>query len=327
MKAVLLAVLAALTLTVAAGACVNHQFNTFVSKCQFDLTRMRNQVDPIVQHGVKPSAHSHDFYGWIRPTQDTVANTTLPAGTTSNPGYSPVVSTCGIYGDWPSYWFPTPVDGPGGPFVPNHTDPAVRTVEAANMIATYRSPVGVTVLPVPYGMTYVAGNSKATSPAESPHLSWTCGPTQFGFPNPVNCAGTGRVTAVLEFPDCWNQQHGWGANGWDAAASGLVVFDGAAGIAPANFVYSVDGVCPAGYTPMSQLVTRTHFANPVDNTPMTDPSRLFFSSGPFYTYHGDFLNVWSKFVQTLTFKCNNLLPVVTVDCLTGLGATLEEAAQ
>lgn len=317
-------VLFVFSLAVSSEACQDHNFNLFVAKSQFDLTRMRAQVDPIVQHGVSPSAHPHDFWCFIRVTQFTVANSTLPAGTTTNPGYSPVSSTCGPYGDWPEIWNPTPLVG--GISSPGHTDVVGgRVVANYTELMSYRSPKGVSVLPTPYGMAVVAGNSHATSSSENPHLSWTCGSQYDGSAKPVDCTRGGQVTAVMEFPDCWNQQHGWGASGWDPSFSGRVSYDSPAGIGPDNFAYSNAGQCPVGFTNIVQLVTRTKFVNPMDNTPMQDPTLLSFSSGPYYTFHVDYLNLWSSFHQTLTMKCNNLMPVVTVDCLTGLGATADEA--
>jgi hypothetical protein len=326
LKALLLVVCAAALLAAGAAACPSRDVNLFVSKCSFDLTRMRNQVDPIVQHGVKPSAHSHDFYGWIRPTELTVANSTLPAGTTSNPGYSPVVSTCGVYGDWPSYWFPTP--NVGGIVAPNHTDtPTGRNVAAADMLATYRSPVGVQVLPPPYGMTYVAGNSHATSPAENPHLSWTCGSLNDGSAKPIDCTRGGAGDGGARVPRLLGPAPRLGPRTAGTRASP----GSSTSTAPPASRPSTSRTRPPASAPPATCRSRSSSrartsSTRLDNSPLQDPTGLAFSSGPYYTYHGDFLNVWSKFVQTLTLKCNDLIPgVVSVDCLTGLGATAEEA--
>jgi hypothetical protein len=314
----------ALVAAVASQACATHEYNLYSVKSEFDATRMRAQIDPIVSPGVPVSAHLHDFWCRIRVSANTVANSTLPVGTTSNPGYEPQVSTCIPYSNWPEFWNPTPLVG--GVLAPNHTDtPTTRMVANYKFLATFRAHKGIPVLPVPYGMAVVAGNSKATSPADNPHLSWTCGSQYDGARSPVNCVGAGQVTAVVEFPDCWNQQHGWGSDGWDPSFSGKVQFDTVAGVGPANFTYSFDGQCPVGFTPIAQLVTRTEFVNPMDNSPMVDPAQLTLSSGAYWTFHVDFFNLASRFYQTLTFKCNNLMPVATVDCLTGMGATADEA--
>jgi hypothetical protein len=293
----------------------NTQYNSFFRRCEFDLTRMRRSVDPIVSPGVEPSAHSHDFYGFIAPSSTTSARRTLPNPNNPDPGYLQGSTDCPRYGDWPAYWFPTAKFD--GVTTPNVTDPGVRYVASSWLLATLRSPVGMTVLPAPYGMTFVAGDSHATTLAEeSPHLRWTCGQIGGGSRRPIDCTGEGAVTAVLEFPNCWDGTHGWLSDGWNGILSGepyvqsITTFDSPAGIAQAHFVYGTP--CPDGYKTIGQLITRQHFTDPRTAGPLIDPFgddgriALSFASGPYWTYHGDFLNLWGRFLIQETRVCNNL---------------------
>jgi hypothetical protein len=306
------------------------QYNSFFTRCEFDLTRMRRQVDPIVSPGVNPSAHMHDFYGFIAPTENTSAHSTLPNPNNFDPGYSQGSSTCRLYGDWPSYWFPTAYFN--GVITPNVTDPGVRTVKTSWLLTTYRSPVGQTVLAPPYGMTYVAGRSSAqTLGEESENLHWTCGQIEGGSRRPIDCTRGGVVTAVLEFPRCWDRTNGWLNDGWNGlfdrteTSVQSITFDSHAGIAPSHFAYG--DPCPTGFTAISQLVTRQHFTDPRTRGPLVDPFgddgriALSFSSGPYWTYHGDFLNLWDLLLAQDTRVCNNFETFPgsdKIDCLNGL---------
>lgn len=320
MRLLVLAVLAALAVPAAASAVVPQ--NKFTTRCEFNVVSMRKQVDPIVSPGVNPSAHLHDFYGFIAPTENTHANATLPVPTKLDPGYVPVSSTCRIYGNWPLYWFPTPYfDGQITPTLAMKG--AFNQVKSSWLLNTYRSPAGEHVDPPPYGMTFVAGNPHATSVYEqSSQLRWTCGGLSPGYRRPIDCTDRdldgeedlepGVVTAVLKYPRCWDGLHGWGVNGSDFT-SPPDFFDSPAGIAPHHFRYG--NPCPEGWRDIAQLVTRQHFTDPRTGGPMSDPFNdddrisLSFSSGRYFTYHGDYLNIWSGvLLRQLVNKCNNQLP-------------------
>jgi hypothetical protein len=181
----------------------------------------------------------------------------------------------------------------------------------SDLINTWKSPIGSIVGAPPYGMSYVAGDSHATSQAtESPNVAWSCGSLSPTYRKPQRCAGKdqGLVTGIVTFPNCWNGQHGWGVDGWDGTVAQPVQFDGAAGIDPTDFAYGVP--CPAGFHAIAQLVTREHFTdnnggalvNPYNGAGAV---RLMFASGPYWTYHGDFLNLWNVGIKTLTDACLN----------------------
>lgn len=318
----------------------------FTTRCEFDITRMRQQKDPIVQPGVFPSAHMHDYYGFIRPTEFTQANDILTAGSPSNPGYwidgKQPSSTCRPYGNWPNYWFPTPMWS-DGLFTPRAADPGKRTVASSWLLNTYRRTGDGTepLIAPPYGMAVVVGNAKANSLNEqdTTHIRWSCGELAPSFRRPVDCTGVGEVTALAIFPNCWNGQHGWGnansrtddANettslGWDSTVDQPVDFDTIPGIGPSNFAYAEgNDPCPASHPHrIAQLVTRQHFTDPRTGGPLIDPFDeagnilLSFASGPYYSYHADYFALWSKSITSLVAKCINgdlnFANSDTVDC-------------
>ena len=228
---------------------------------------MSMQVDPIVSPGIIPSAHMHDFFGNTGVNENSTADSLLGNAT-----------TCRTAGDTAAYWFPQPVVN------------GVPTVSTGSM-GEYWNGAKHGVATPPHGMTYVAGNGHAESAADNPHLTWTCGDSSsaLGGPAPKDCtnatAGSRDVTAVLVFASCWD---------------GMAAFDTQSGISPAHFVYPPGTSCPAGYTRIARLVSHTHFLDPRTGKIMVNPYNadgslaLAFSSGPYYTFHGDFLNSWDQ---------------------------------
>lgn len=254
----------------------------------------RRQVDPIVSPGIPVSAHMHDFYGWQEISDYMMAWVSWPLTPhfENDPGYNPQVTSCRNYGDWAAYWFPTPqFNG--------------SSILSGDLQETWQSPAGVYVATPPFGMTYVAGDSHATSEAGMPStVRFTCGALNDpGTQRPHDCTGQGTVTAQLTFPNCWDGYNtlpqGTGAN--------------PAGIAPSHFTYS--NPCPSGTQPLAQLITRQHFIDPRTNAVMVNPNNadgtlaLSFSSGPYYTYHGDFLNTWNIGLFYYVETCLNHRPV------------------
>jgi hypothetical protein len=268
-------------------SCANQGFDSRAGK-------FRKQVDPIVSHGVAQSAHMHDFFGRIDITPNFVATPNLRAGFEYDPGDTqPAFSNCnqggGTYGDWAAYWFPTPVLN--GAFT-----------QPGPLKETWQAPAGTPVVAPPFGMTFVAGDSHATSPTA--HVRFTCGGSldSAGTSTPTDCTGTGVVTAIVEFPDCWD---GYGA--LSSYQNGVVpsTFDTPTGLSPSHFFYSTAGKCSLPNTPcvegkhMAQLVTQQTFLKP-DGTPLIDGTALTFSSGSPYTYHGDVVITWNHVLGDVT---------------------------
>jgi hypothetical protein len=256
----------------------------------FDVRYHRKQVDSIVAHGQPQSAHLHDFFGRtdISPTMN--SNWPITPGHEDDPGYTPAYSTCLTYGDWAAYWFPTPKFN--GAYI-----------SPGKLLITYQSPAGSQVATPPFGETFVSGNAKATAAGE-PHVRFTCGNLdEAGFTIPTDCSSvpSGVVTAEITFPDCWD---------------GTKTFDTPAGISPNHFSYSTNGACAAGSVPMAQLVTQQQFIDPRTNQAMVNPNvtvppptlGLSFASGPYYTYHGDYINTWNHVLGTAVAACLNHEP-------------------
>jgi len=118
------------------------------------------------------------------------------------------------------------------------------------------------------------------------------------IPEPVEWGYSPRVTAVLVFPDCWD-----GANGYPN-------FDVQMGIDRKHFYYSTNGSCGAGVM-ITQLHMQVHFMDPKTNRPLVNPlnpdgsMRLTLASGPYYTMHADFGNLWDIALGGLTAGCLN----------------------
>lgn len=289
--------LATWTLT-ASGAGI--AMNRFTTTCHNDPGgQFRHQVDPIVSPGVAVSAHNHQFYGRIDVSSTMNSNFPLAPGHETDLGYSaPAYTDCRTYGDWASYWFPTPKW--------NGVD-----IIAGELKNTYQALAnGQRVEVAPFGMTYVAGDSHATTTLD-PHVAFTCGDIDVTSTRPVDCTNVpgGVVTAQITFPDCWDGSH---------------TFDTPAGIGPSHFGYSVNGVCPPGMMPcatgvtpgtpgikIAQLVTQQTFIDPRTGTVMVNPNNadgtlaLSFSSGPYYTYHGDVMNDWNHDLGDFVDACLN----------------------
>jgi hypothetical protein len=261
------------------------------------------QVDSIVSFGQAQSAHKHGFYGRHDISSTMSAKIPLNAAHLDDPGYQPpAFDNCATYGDWAAYWFPTPKF--------NGVD-----IAPAKLTNTYQAPAGVTVAVPPFGETFVAGDSHATSEATmSSQVSFTCGNIDVTYTKPTDCTGVpgGVVTAQVKFPDCTD-----GQVGYDPVTHTYPGFDTPTGIAPSHFSYSVNGVCPAGTVPcvpgtlMAQLVTQQTFIDPRTNSPMVNPYNadgtlgLSFSSGPYYTYHADYINTWNHVLGTIVDQCLN----------------------
>lgn len=242
--------------------------NVMTIHCKYSNTK---QVDPIVAYGQAMSAHLHDFLGSPAVDQFSTADSLVGSGT-----------TCKTAGDSAGYWFPTPIWT-----YANGRQVVVRTTKIGEY---WNRPKGVFVKAPPHGMQFVAGNPHATSAADNPHLGWTCGDGATSAA-PRDCTnstgGSQDVVAELTFASCWD-----GSTAFDGQGNG--------GIDPSHFTYISGTKCPAGFVVLSKLTEHSHFLDPRTGTTMVNPFNadgqlgLSFSSGPYYTYHGDFLNGWDQ---------------------------------
>jgi len=123
-------------------------------------------------------------------------------------------------------------------------------------------------------------------------------PSPGGTPPRDEWAYTGVVTAVIEYPDCWDGQNAYPN------------LDVQAGIGRNHFYYSTGGSCGNGAL-ITKLVSQYHFWDPAAGHVMTNPLnpdgsvRLSFSSGPYYTLHADFWNDWDISLGGITAGCLN----------------------
>lgn len=210
--------------------------------------------DPIVVPGMPGASHMHSFFG----NDTTDAHSTLDSLAGGR-------STCSPEEDLSSYWTPTLYDGDQA------IEPTGTTFyylgEGVDEEVTKR------IQPMPRGLEILAGNSKAESPEENNQVRWSC--LHAGEVNPskdfVNCPEGSMLESYLDFPQCWN--------GTDLKAPDW----------KSHMAYPVGGQCPETHpVPVPKL--RQVLRYPVNG----DPSNFRLASGPGYTMHGDFFNVWPE---------------------------------
>lgn len=223
------------------------------------------QVDPIVSPGVPVSAHLHTFFGGNPITENTV-----PADLRGGP------TTCVVPDDTAGYWVPQAYRSDTG-----------EALSAFKLFAYYFGYSKATVTPYPAGAEIVAGNSHATGIQGKAVIAWSCGnggkdPTISPvLDHPYNCLdpaynvrSSNGVTAIIKFPNCWDQ----------------------VGTATSDFTYgtgSEKAVCPAGFVRTPKLQEHVHYRGP-DGTQFERGDLLTLSSGPSYTLHADWMNAWNQ---------------------------------
>jgi hypothetical protein len=231
------------------------QNGQFVLRCAYSHTL---SDDPIVFPGQPGASHLHDFFGNTGANASSTFETML-AGET----------TCRVPSDTAGYWAPTGfMDG--------------VQVQPGVMRIYYLGPASGTPETIPAGLQMVGGNKEAQSPAENPHVSWSCGQTtSVSTPHrdtPYDCtpwatyAFVDGIVASIDFPSCWN----------------------GTGLRPEDVTYPLGGACPPGFGHViPKLSERVHYG--VMN-PMASDGTLAFelSSGPSYTLHADFWNTWQQ---------------------------------
>ncbi|MEZ4675169.1 MAG: DUF1996 domain-containing protein [Caldilineaceae bacterium] len=228
----------------------------FVAFCAF---HHRLMDDPIVFPGQPGASHSHEFMG--NTTADAHATLeTLLGGDTS----------CDPVGDRSSYWVPTLFTVDDQPVAIDH--------------ATFYYLVHVddptTVQPYPQGLKIIAGNAKATEPAEAAHIKWSClGAPDSSTGEIVTCPANANLELLINFPDCWNGQD------LDSADH------------KSHMAYSAAGACPATHpVVVPALQFKLRYA-----TSGAPGMRL--ASGPGYTAHADFFNAWEVAALENRLQC------------------------
>jgi Domain of unknown function (DUF1996) len=231
------------------------QIGQFVLRCAYSHSL---SDDPIVFPGQPGASHLHDFFGNVGADASSTFESML-AGET----------TCRVPSDTAGYW------APAGFMEGAKVRPGVMRIY-------YLGPAFGRVETIPAGLQMVGGNKEAQSPAENPHVSWSCGQTKdVSTPHrdtPYDCtpwapyAFVDGIVASIDFPSCWN----------------------GTGLRPEDVTYPVSGACPPGFGHViPKLSERVHYG--VMNPMALDGTLAFeLSSGPAYTLHADFWNTWQQ---------------------------------
>jgi hypothetical protein len=211
----------------------------------------------------------HSFFGATNTNAHSTVDTLLNANSNCNPSI-----------DKSSYWIPTlyrdnvPVEPVTGIFY--YLGEGVRD----DLIAQTQ--------PLPLGLRIVAGNAKATGPADNTISRWSClhaghvgSSSDF-----VNCPSGTMLESYLDFPHCWDGRN------LDSADH------------KSHMAYPVGNACPAGH-PVVVPKLRQVMRYPVSG----DPARLRLASGGGYTMHGDFFNAWP--VEEMARRVNDCIrPII-----------------
>ena len=235
--------------------------------------------DPIVFPGQAGASHLHDFLA-NKTSQATSSYTTMESAGT----------TCGTAADKAGYWTPALFKSgkrvlPKGTYANGGATRNSFYYRTDNVLSSYK----VTAFPPNFRM--IAGNSKATSEADSPKLGreiyWGCSNNSPDVKSaaPINCS-TGAITLHIGFPNCWD---------------GVITPN-----ETSHVRYPSSYKCPAGFTTVLPRVT-FRLEYPVG----TSSAAVTLASGPYYTAHADFWNTWDQTgLQTLVNRCLN----AHVDC-------------
>ncbi|WP_433367531.1 DUF1996 domain-containing protein [Actinoplanes sp. CA-142083] len=208
--------------------------------------------DPIIFPNMPGASHMHSFFGSVGTNAYSTVDTLLNANSNCNPSV-----------DKSAYWIPTfynndvPVEPTTGVFY--YLGEGVSDALIAQ------------TQPFPLGLRIVAGNAKATGPADNTIARWSC--LGHGEVNPssnfVTCPAGSMLESYLDFPHCWDGVH------LDSADH------------KSHMAYPVNNGCPASH-PVVVPKLRQVMRYPVSG----NPAGFRLASGPGYTMHGDFFNAW-----------------------------------
>ena len=208
--------------------------------------------DPIVFPNLPGASHMHSFFG----SDVTNASTTVDDLINANSNCNPSVDTS-------AYWIPT---------FSNNNVPVEPTTGVFYYLGEGVSDALIAqTQPFPVGLRIVAGNAKATGPADNTIARWSC--LGAGEVNPstdfVTCPAGSMLESYLDFPHCWDGRN------LDSADH------------KSHMAYPVNNACPASH-PVVVPKLRQVMRYPVNG----NPAGFRLASGPGYTMHGDFFNAW-----------------------------------
>ena len=236
----------------------------------------RAQIDPIVQPGARVSMHLHDFFSNPHMRFDRIWTYQIVEGVQRER------LTCDDDDDFAAYWVPGVRDN-GRDWIP----------EALHVY--YKGKVKPSrIEAIPMGLRIVVGDAhaRANQPAaigwwerERTDTSGSLPPNTDGANEMISVGANQRIVLRLNFPDCWDGQHLYKADGSHMAYS-----QGRYGNAR----------CPESHQiaiPQVQYFVRYPIG--------MDGGRDFeLESGPWYTFHGDFWNAWDpRVMEELVQAC------------------------
>ena len=250
-------------------------------------------IDPIVSPGLV-SAHEHAFFG-----NKGLTNISGPTDLQTNAAGT----TCVLAQDTAAYWVPVACAGPCVPVAGGDPTrgPFTNAIKPVKIFAYYFGTQGVQVGQFPSTQMLVGGDAHAIAPWPNKQMiEFHCG-NGGSHSSPVRTApydctsangvrGTDGVVAVIKFPYCLD------------SAGGMEYGD------------VTTGACPVGDTTLGQVQIHVHYGNGSKGFQLG--SELSFASGPYYTFHGDWMNGWDQTkLQALVSGCLD----VNKDCgfLTG----------
>ena len=213
------------------------------------------------------ASHLHDFFG----NETTDANSTVTEMLDGS-------STCRLTRDTSGYWFPSGYRG------------STELTPTFSKIYYFGAPATAVEL-IPRGLQLIAGNVAATSAAENPKVSWSCG------------AKGQRRTPIVDHPyDCRPFAARWSFVDSVVARVALPSCWDGSGLTP-NAVTYPDHGCSADFPHRLPTIRMQMHYGILDPCPPslrctsggTDQNVvLALSSGAYYTLHADFWNVWHR---------------------------------
>jgi hypothetical protein len=241
-------------------------------------------IDPIVSPGAV-SAHLHTFFG-----NKGLTSTSTPASLQASASTS-----CVLPQDTAAYWLPAACDGPCNPVAGGDPErgPFTNVIAPVKIFAYYFGTPAVQEAQFSPNLQLIGGDSHATGPTGSKQMiEFACGnggshssPVR---PAPYDCtaangvSNTDGVVAIVTFPYC-----------------GVAPADGV----PTAYGDPVTGNC-GGATPVTYGQVQIHEHLGLNATGYQAGSRLNFSSGPYWTFHGDWMNGWNQAkLQSLVSGC------------------------
>jgi Domain of unknown function (DUF1996) len=256
---------------------------SFVVKCGY-VENSRAAVDPIVDFGINPSHHMHDFYGNTTTDENSTYDTLRAGGT-----------TCDDPGDTAAYWAPTL----------SWTDSSGTTERTASITRFYyrlggKSP-NVPVNPHPALDTDGDGqldDGLKIVTVQGKNVEWRCMNTGTFSTKPPSRCDNGKLVVRIKFPDCLQED-----------ANGRPLLD-----SPDHRSHMVDSVrpenalkdkCPSTHPyPVPMLQTNIEFPIPPGTR-----GTVKLSSGAYSTMHADFFNAWDQArLEHLVDTCLNNEP-------------------